>query len=73
MVKEPRPYTKFSATPTSAEEIGMTTGIMAAKRELNTLHRELAEDGFNQVREREREREKGERERVSEGERDWGN
>ena len=48
-MKEPRPYTKWSASPTSPEEIGISTGIMAAKRELNTLHRELAEQGFNQV------------------------
>lgn len=49
MVKESRPYTKWSASPTSPEEIGISTGITAAKLELNTLHRELAEQGFNQV------------------------
>jgi hypothetical protein len=50
-VKETRPYTKWSGSPTSPEDIGVSTGIMAAKKELNTLHRELAEQGFNQVRE----------------------
>jgi hypothetical protein len=55
-VKETRPYTKWSGSPTSPEDIGVSMGIMAAKKELNTLHRELAEQGFNQVRgERERE------------------
>ena len=60
-MKEPRPYTKWSASPTSPEEIGISTGIMAAKQELNTLHRELAEQGFDQARERggEREYDKG--------------
>ena len=60
VVKETRPYTKWSASPTIPEDIGISTGIMAAKQELNTLHRELAEQGFNQVREEGRE---GERER----------
>ena len=30
--------------------VGPQTGIMAAMRELNQLHRELADQGFNQVR-----------------------
>ncbi len=60
-MKETRPYTKWSGSPTSPEDIGVSTGIMAAKKELNTLHRELAEQGFNQVRERGREGEREER------------
>ena len=81
MVKEPRPYTQWSASPSSPEEIGISTGITAAKRELNILHRELAEQGFNQAsgeegregeggRERERERER-EKEREREREREY--
>ena len=60
-MKETRPYTKWNGSPTSPEDIGVSTGIMAAKKELNTLHKELAEEGFNQVRgqRKEREREEG--------------
>lgn len=49
VVKEVRPYTRWAASPSSQAEVGMNTGIMSAKAELNALHRELAEQGFNQV------------------------
>jgi len=49
VVKEVRPYTQWAASPLTQAEVGMNTGIMSAKAELNALHRELAEQGFNQV------------------------
>ena len=48
-MEEVRPYTRWAASPSSKEEVGKDTGIMSAKAELNALHRELAEQGFNQV------------------------
>lgn len=49
VVKEVRPYTRWAASPSGPAEVGMNTGIMSAKAELNALHHELAEQGFNQV------------------------
>lgn len=51
VVKEERFYPKWnpSAPPTSAGEVGPQTGIIAGKLALNTLHQELAAEGFIQV------------------------
>ncbi|XP_068196726.1 glycogen debranching enzyme isoform X1 [Antennarius striatus] len=51
VVKEERLYPKWnpSAAPTSAGEVGLQTGIIAGKLALNTLHQELAAQGFIQV------------------------
>ena len=47
MVKEQRPYAKWG--PSTKGRVGIDTGIMAAKAELNKLHTQLASQGFNQV------------------------
>ena len=49
VVKETRPYTLWGPAPKTPNEVGMESGITAAKAELNTLHKELADQGFNQV------------------------
>uniref|UniRef100_G3PNW0 Glycogen debranching enzyme n=2 Tax=Gasterosteus aculeatus aculeatus TaxID=481459 RepID=G3PNW0_GASAC len=51
VVKEERFYPKWnpSAPPTSADEVGLQTGIIAGKLALNKLHQELALQGFLQV------------------------
>ncbi len=45
---ESRPYARWSATPTP-ESVSVSTGIIQAKAELNKLHIQLADQGFNQV------------------------
>uniref|UniRef100_A0A8C4D8N0 Glycogen debranching enzyme n=1 Tax=Dicentrarchus labrax TaxID=13489 RepID=A0A8C4D8N0_DICLA len=51
VVKEERFYPKWnpSAPPTSTGEVGFKSGIIAGKLALNTLHQELAAQGFIQV------------------------
>ena len=49
VVKETRSYTHWASSPSNKTEVGMRTGIMAAKAELNALHHYLAEQGFTQV------------------------
>ncbi|XP_037314031.2 glycogen debranching enzyme isoform X1 [Pungitius pungitius] len=51
VVKEERFYPKWnpSAPPTSTDEVGFQTGIIAGKLALNKLHQELASQGFLQV------------------------
>lgn len=52
MVKEERLYTKWNPTATSdsGSEVGLQTGIIAGKLALNKLHKQLAAQGFIQVR-----------------------
>ena len=50
VVKETRPYPHWASSPPSMTKVGIRTGIMAAKAELNALHRYLAEQGFTEVR-----------------------
>ena len=49
IVEETRLYTKWCHTPSSPNEISSGCGIIAAKAMLNKLHKDLAEQGFNQV------------------------
>ncbi len=48
VVTESRPYPKWTATPTPGA-VSAHTGIVQAKAELNKLHIQLADQGFNQV------------------------
>ncbi len=48
VVTETRPYPKWTATPTPGA-VSTHTGILQAKAELNKLHIQLADQGFNQV------------------------
>lgn len=52
VVKEERLYPKWNPTaaPDSSGEVGFQTGIIAGKLALNKLHKELAAQGFIQVR-----------------------
>ncbi|XP_028328469.1 glycogen debranching enzyme isoform X1 [Gouania willdenowi] len=51
VVKEERLYPKWnpSADPSSTNEVGPHSGIIAGKLAVNRLHQELAAHGFNQV------------------------
>ena len=48
VVTEPRPYSLWKTS--SGGMVTRETGIVAVKAELNQLHQELANQGFNQVR-----------------------
>ena len=51
VVHETRPYARWSESGSEVKEgeVGLDTGIMAARVELNRLHKTLADEGFNQV------------------------
>lgn len=49
VVGEGRSYTHWASSPSSETEVGMSSGIISAKAELNALHCDLAEQGFTQV------------------------
>ena len=50
MVSEKRYYASWTdSTPNSPNQITNTTGIIAAKKILNALHKQLAEEGYNEI------------------------